>query len=158
MKRLGFIFTAILTLIGVMAAAPVAAQGTTAGVTGASEAVFPDGATFNGVPLGGLTLGQGVIIASDGTAVGQFQAVLWGTSLLGQAQDVTVEGKVSSGSVAMDGSATFSGTATVDMGDGTLPVPGVQFTATASMEGLALTLDATRLPVASLVGGSITIK
>ena len=80
---------------------------------------FPNGATFNGVPLRGLTLGQGMFIAPAGSATGQFQAVLLGSSLLGTPQNITVEGEVSSGSVAADGSATFSGTATVDMGDGT---------------------------------------
>jgi hypothetical protein len=108
--------------------------------------------------LDGLTLGHGLVIASDGTARGQFQAVLLGTSLLGTPQAVVIEGDVSAGSVAGDGSATFNGTATVDMGDGTLPLPGVPFTVTASMAGLALILDATPLPTATLVAGSITLE
>src|SRR5688572_10299646 len=39
----------------------------------------------------------------DGTALGQFHAVLRGTSLLGQAQDVVVEGEVSGGAAQGDG-------------------------------------------------------
>jgi hypothetical protein len=156
MTRLGFILTAIGGLASIAAPPPVAAQDT--GVTGAAEASFPSGATFNGLPLSGLTLGQGVLIALDGSATGQFQAVLLGTSLLGTPQNVTLEGEVSNGSVAVGGSATFSGTATVDMGDGTLPLVGVPFTVTASTGGLGLILGATALPTATLTAGSITVQ
>ena len=127
-------------------------------MTGAAEATFPDGATFNGLPLKGLTLGQGMFIAQDGSATGQFQVVLQGTSPLGTPQNVTVEGEVGGGSVAADGSATFSGTATVDMGDGTLPLPGVPFAVTVSAGSLGLILNAVALPTATVTAGSITIK
>ena len=112
MTRLGFLLTTILGLASVITPARGAAQD--AGVTGAAEASFPDGAVFNGLPVKGLTLGQGMFIAQDGSATGQFQAVLQGTSPLGTPQNVTVEGEVGGGSVGADGSATFSGTATVD--------------------------------------------
>ena len=115
-------------------------------------------ATFNGLPLKGLTLGQGMFIATDGSATGQFQVVLQGTSPVGAPQEITVEGEVGNGSVAADGSATFSGTATVDMGDGTLPLPGVPFTVTVSAGSLGLTLNAVALPTATLSAGSITVK
>jgi len=156
MNRVGFASMAILGLASLLAPAQAAAQDT--GVTGAAEATFPDGATFNGVPLRGLTLGQGMFIAPDGSATGQFQAVLLGTSPLGAAQNITVEGEVSGGSVAADGSATFSGTATVDMGDGTPALPGVPFTVTVSAGSLGLTLNAVALPTATLSAGSITVK
>ena len=154
--RLGLTLTAILGLASLMAPAPAAAQD--AGVTGAAEAAFPNGAAFNGVSLKGLTLGQGMYIAQDGSATGQFQAVLLGTSPLGTPQNVTVEGEVGGGSVGADGSATFSGTATVDMGDGTLPLPGVPFTVTASAGSLGLILNAVALPTATVTAGSITVK
>ena len=156
MNRLGFASMAILGLANLMAPAPVAAQDV--GVTGAAQATLPDGASFNGLRLTGLTLGQGMFIAQDGSATGQFQAVLLGTSLLGAAQNITVEGEVSGGSVGADGSATFSGTATVDMGDGTLPLPGVPFTVTASAGSLGLILNAVALPTATVTAGSITVK
>ncbi len=157
MTRLGFLLAAMLGLASLLAPAPVAAQDA-AGVTGAAEAAFPNGAAFNGLSLKGLTLGQGLFIGQDGSAAGQFQAVLQGTSPLGTPQNVTVEGEVSRGSVGADGSATFSGTATVDMGDGTLPLPGVPFTVTASAGSLGLTLNAVALPTATVTAGSITVK
>src|SRR6267143_1187350 len=54
--------------------------------------------------------------------------------------------------------ATFNGTATVDMGDGTLPLPAVPFTVTISAGSLALILNAVALPTATLSAGSITVK
>jgi hypothetical protein len=99
-----------------------------------------------------------MFIAQDGSATGQFQAVLLGSSLLGTPQNITVEGEVSSGSVPAEGSATFSGTATVDMGDGTLPLAGVPFTVTVSAGSLGLILNAVALPTATVTAGSITIK
>src|SRR2546426_205066 len=101
MTRLGLVLAAMLGPASLMAPAPAAAQDT--GVTGAAEAAFPNGAAFNGIPLKGLTLGQGMFIGQDGSATGQFQAVLLGTSLLGTPQNVTVEGEVSNGSVAVGG-------------------------------------------------------
>jgi hypothetical protein len=158
MTRLGFVVTAFLGLASLMAPAPVAAQADVAGVTGAAEASFPNGAIFNGVRLRGLTLGQGVSLAQDGSATGQFQAVLIGTTLLGAPREVTVEGEVRTGIVGGDGSVTFSGTATVDMGNGTMPLSGVPFTVTASTGSLTLTLNAIALPTATVNAGSITIQ
>ena len=156
MTRLGLVLAAMLVPASLMAPAPAAAQD--AGVTGAAEAAFPNGATFNGISLKGLTLGQGMFIAQDGSATGQFQAVLLGSSLLGTPQNITVEGEVSGGSVGADGSATFSGTATVDMGDGTPALPGVPFTVTVSAGSVGLILNAVVLPTATLSAGSITVK
>ena len=73
-------------------------------------------------------------------------------------QEVTVEGEVRNGPLAADGSATFSGTATVDMGDGTPALPGVPFSVTASAGSLGLILNAVTLPTATVTAGSITVK
>ena len=102
--------------------------------------------------------GTGDFIAQDGSGMGEFQAVLLGTSPLGTPQNVTVEGEVQSGAVGADGSATFSGTATVDMGDGTPALPDVPFTVTVSAGSLGLTLNGVALPTATLSAGSITVK
>ena len=155
MTRLGIVLAASLGLASTFAPAPLAGQDV--GVTGAAEAALPDGATFNGVSLKGLTLGQGIFIGQDGSAKGQFQAVLQGVSALGSPQDIVVEGEVSSGS-AGDGTATFSGTATVSMGEGTLPLTNVPFTVTASAGSLGLILNGAALPTATLSAGSIAMQ
>jgi hypothetical protein len=156
--RLGFLLTAMLGLWSATASGPVSAQAAAVTVTGAAEAIFPSGASFNGVPLKGLTLGQGLVIAEDGSATGHFHAVLLGTSLLGIPQNIAVEGEIRDGSSAGTGSATFSGTATVDMGNGTPPTGGVPFWVTASATGVKLSLYTTELPTASVSAGSITIE
>src|SRR5207249_2404720 len=51
--------------------------------TGAGEGIFPSGAALNGIPLNGLQFGKGVDIPGDGSATGDFHALLLGTSLLG---------------------------------------------------------------------------
>src|SRR5205823_3590495 len=95
--------------------------------TGAGEGIFPSGASLNGILLNGLQFGKGVDIPGDGSATGDFQALLLGTSLLGQPQKMNIVGKASSGSVNPDGSAIFAGLSTVDMGDGTAPLTGVPY-------------------------------
>src|SRR2546425_403816 len=158
MTRLGFLLMVMLGLASnLVVPAPAAAQDV-AGVTGAAEAAFPNGAAFNGIPLRGLTLGQGLFIGQDGSATGQFQAVLQGTSPLGAAQNITVEGEVRGGSVGADGSATFSGTATVDIGDGTLPLPGALFTGTASAGGLGVGLNPGALPPPTGAAGRVALE
>ena len=69
-----------------------------------------------------------------------------------------VEGKVSTGAVALGGQASFGGTATVDLGDGTAPLLGVPFSVAATVDSLVLVLDAINLPAALLTEGAITIE
>src|SRR5688572_17782552 len=84
-------------------------------VTGAAKCLFGAGAELGPVALEGIMMGTGVYIEPDGSASGTFHAVLQGSSL-GNSREVTVEGNVSEGSVAADGRATFSGTASLDWG------------------------------------------
>lgn len=119
-------------------------------VAGAGAGVFPAGAVFAGVSLNGVSFGQGVLTAPDGTASGTFHAVLQGGSL------VTVEGTVDTGAVA--GTATFGGTATVNLGNGLLPLSGLPFQVSVSPDGLQLTLDGTLLPTVALSAGAIAIE
>lgn len=115
-------------------------------------------AEFNGISLNAFELGKGIFIESDGSATGDFHTVLLGLSLLGLPQEITVEGEVGSGSLGPDGSATFSGSATVDLGDGSLPFVDVPFVVTTTTQGLLLTLGTSPLPPAMLTAGSITIE
>jgi hypothetical protein len=155
MTRLGIVVTASLGLASTFAPARLLAQDV--GVTGAAEATLPPGATFSGISLKGLTLGQGIFIGQDGSATGQFQAVLRGTTLLGSPRNIVVEGEVRNGS-ADGGTATFSGTASVNLDNGTPPLAGVPFTVTASEGSLGLTLNGAALPTATVSAGSITIE
>jgi hypothetical protein len=158
MTRLRFLLIAILAgVVSTLAPAAVAAQDDAARVSGAGEATLPEGVSFYGVALSGMQLGQGVLIAADGSAVGQFHAVLSGTSVLGLPQEVTVEGEVNAGAANGDGIVTFSGSATLSLGDG-VPVAGIPFSVTTSPEGVQLVVDGATLPQANLTAGSITIK
>ncbi len=152
MKRL----TCVFAIVVGFAAAPLIADADSRSVTGAGKGQFADGAALGAVALQAVELGTGVFIESDGSASGTFHAVLQGSSL-GQPQEITVEGRVSQGSVAADGRATFSGTASLDFGNGTPALPGVAFTVTAGGDGLVLAIDSTTLPAAGLTAGAITV-
>jgi len=139
---------------------PALAQSQTT-VTGAGAGTLPAGSSFNGVSLSGLRFGMGVSIASNGTASGDFESTLLGTAA-GQSRTIGVVGKPSSGSVPSAGRATFSGVCVINMGDGTPPLTGVPFTATAvagvgATESLTLTLGSTNLPTATGSDGRITV-
>jgi hypothetical protein len=115
------------------------------------------------VPLAGFRAGFGVTIPGDGSADGQFEAALIGTSSAGQPQTITVAGPVSGGTSASATAATFSGTATVDMGDGSAPGANVPFTVAlttdASDKGtLTITLGATKLSTATVTDGTQSIR
>jgi len=143
----------------VLATTPVVADNEVGSVTGAAAALLTGRVVLAGVSLDGMELGMGVFIDSSGSATGQFHAVLLGISLLGQPQQIAVDGTVSEGTLASDGRASFGGTATVDLGNGTAPLPAVPFRVTATADGLVLALDATTLPAAAtLTAGVITVE
>ena len=132
-------------------------------VTAGAGGLFPAGSTFNGVPINGLQSGIGIEIGDTGSALGQFSAVLLGISALGTEQQIKINGKASSGSRVAPNVATFSGTCSVDMGDGTVPLIGVPFTATISTNasdqgGIRLVIGASTLPEAVVNAGTMTIK
>ena len=155
MKRLVTLFAATLAIA--LSVLPAAAQSETV-VAGAGEGIFPSGAVLYGVPLNGLQFAKGITIDASGSATGQFQTLLLGTSLLGQPQNINVECKASSGTVNADGSATFGGVGTVDLGDGSPPLLNVPLSVTVTTQGLRLVIGTTTLPAAGLTAGSITIQ
>ena len=164
MKRLTGCTLVILALVIVPLTLSSAAQAAAAvTVTAAAAAAYPGGTSYNGVALGGLRFGIGVEIPGDTSAKGEFQGTLLGTSASGQPQDITVEGKVSSGSSHDAATVTFSGTCTVDMADGTTPSAGVPFTVTVAPGAngkttLTLKLGTTGLPAATVDAGGVTIQ
>jgi hypothetical protein len=160
MKRLAMLPAAVL-VTAILWPAPVDAQ-TEASVTGAAEGIFPPGASYLGVSLNGLTLGMGLSVAGN-WASGQFQTTLVGVSAFGLEQDIQVEGHASSSVPSEPNTAIFSGTCTVELGDGTPPVPGVPFTVAVATnaEGtgsLTLTLGGTNLPAATVNEGNMRIR
>jgi len=155
MKRLICVCSIVLGLTAIKIA-PVMADSNARSVTGAATGVFGAGAALGAVALQGIELGTGVYIEADGSASGTFHAELQGSSL-GVARQITVEGRVTEGSVGPDGRATFSGTASLDLGDGAPPLPGIAFTVVAGTDGLVLKIDSTTLPSAGLNSGVVTI-
>jgi len=152
---------AALLVVAILGPAPAIAQ-TETSVTGAGAGVFPSGASYLGVPLKALELGMGLSVAGS-WAIGQFETTLIGVADSGLEQDIVLEGQATSSTASGPDNAIFSGTCTVDLGDGTPPVPGVPFTVavTANAEGtgsLTLTLAGTDLPAATVNEGSITIR
>jgi hypothetical protein len=157
MRRI-LVALAIFTIVGLAPDGGLrVVAGTETQVSAAAEGVFPSGAGFSGISLEGSTFAIGIVVRSDGSAVGGFQTVLFGTSLLGDSQSIALEGSVERGSADAAGSVSFSGTATLDLGDGSPPTD-VPFSAIATTSGLKLTIGATELPTQTLGAGSIFIR
>ena len=102
-----------------------------------------------------MDVGIGVLINSNGSAKGVFHAVLFGHHSFGPSE-ITVEGAVHAG--ALGPFTNFSGIATLDLGDGTLPLLGIPFSVTVSGSNMVLALDATTLAPAGLSAVSIAIE
>jgi len=156
MKRLTLLFVLALSIATAAATSMVLVGAGATSVTGAGTAAFPTGTVFNGVSLTGSQFGKGLVVNADGSATGDFYNVLHGSTALGP-QNITVTGLVSSGSLNPDGSVTYGGTSTVDMGDGTPPT-SVPFSATATSQGITLVIGTTTLPTQTLVSGGIDIQ
>jgi hypothetical protein len=160
MRQISILSAVMLTIMALWPS-PSFAQSDTS-VTGAAGGIYPPGTTLNGVPINGLKTGFGLVIASDGSASGQFHTLLLGISLLGQKQNISVNGNADTGSQAAGNIATFSGKCTIDMGDGSPPTPTVPFTVTVTTNSsdqgsLGLLLGLTTLPDATINSGSMNI-
>jgi len=156
MNRLTCVLPILLGLVAITTA-PVLADSDERSVTGAATGLFAAGAELGPVEFHGIEMGTGVFIEADGSASGTFHAGLQGSSL-GLPREITVEGKVSEGSVAADGRATFSGTASVDLGDGSPPLLNITFSVTVGADRVVLAIDSTTLPAAGLTAGAVTIE
>ena len=159
MKRLTFVRAIVLGLAitGLaITTAPVGAFSDDRSVTAAATGLFADGAVLGPVALQGVRIATGVFIEADGSASGTFHAALQGTALGGSPQELTLEGNVTGGSVDGDGRATFSGSASLDMGDGTPPLANVAFSVTTGSDDVVLVIESTQLTV-TLGPGAVTI-
>ena len=160
MKQLIAVIVIILGSVS-LAAGPARALGATevGTVTGTGQGPFDSRAVWGVVNLDRMEMGTGVFLEPNGSATGVFHAVLVGHSLLGQPQNITVEGKVNQGAKAADGlRADVSGIATVDLGDGKAPLPGVPFSASTSAGKVVLAIQAITLPAAGLTSGAVAIE
>lgn len=151
----------LITLVfGALIGAPAMAQTI---VTVGAGGIFPAGTTFSGVPINGLQSGYGVEVTSTGSGLGQFSTVLLGVTTLGAPQNIVVTGKATSGSRTAANIATFSGTCTIDLGNGSAPLLGVPFVATITTNSsdlgtIGLTLGLSTLPAATVNQGSMSIR
>ena len=160
MRRLALLPMTLIVVAMLCWPAPAAAQETS--VTGAGAGLFPEGAAYLGLPLSSLSLGMGLGVAGT-WAAGQFQVTLTGTNALGAEQNIVIEGQATASTPSAPGTAVFSGTSTVDPGDGTLSLPGVPFVAlvAANPDGtgsLTLNLGGTNLPAVGINEGHLTVK
>ena len=112
-----------------------------ASVTGGGQGTFGTDLDGDG-DVDGSHFGIGISITGNGSAKGHFECLMAGNAdILGLAL-MAVEGNVTSGSVNANGSVTFSGVATVNLGKSTM-FKGVPFrvTVTAGTPGVgSLTL------------------
>jgi hypothetical protein len=162
MRRLATLLT-VLLLSAVLGAPSTAAAADEALATGGAGGIYPPGATLDGVTINGLQAGFGVEINPDSSALGQFCAVLIGVSPLGREQYIMIEGEATNGSRSAPNMAVLSGMASVDMGDGVPPTPGIPFIVTVTTDAngqgtLGLVLGLTTLPSAVVNAGSMTIE
>jgi len=149
----------LLILLALFAIAPAYAQlaPVPVAVTGAGAATFGSGAVLSGVSLSTMRFGIGVDLPGDGTASGDFQATLFAAS-----RKIVVEGKASSGSTGL-ASTTFSGTCSIDLGDGSAITTGIPFTVSVATPAggaptLGLVIGATTLPSAAVNAGAVSVK
>lgn len=126
-------------------------------VTGAGAATFGPGAALSGVTLSSMRFGIGVDLPGDGPASGDFQA-----TLIAASRKIVVEGKATSGSKGLT-VTTFSGTCSLDLGDGSAITTGVPFTVSVATPAggtptLALVIGTTTLPSAALSAGAVRVQ
>ena len=158
-RRLQLLPIAIIA-VAVLIPAPAAAQETSVTIAGAGT--FPAGATYLGLPLQTLSLGVGLGVAGS-WADGQFQVTMTGTTVLGDERNIILNGRATGGMTSAPGTVAFSGTAIVDPGDGTPPVPGIPFAALVApgADGtgqLTLNLSGTNLPAAAISEGYVHVQ
>jgi hypothetical protein len=155
-------FTYVILIVGLFVLLAIAKPGIAASesgtVTGAARTTFTSAASFNSIALSGFDVGTGIFIEPDGSATGSFNAVLLGHTLLGQPQQIVLDGIVFEGAIAPDGRAYVNGVATVNLGNGLPALRGIPFRVTTATNGVLLTIGSTALPVAQVTTGTISVE
>jgi hypothetical protein len=159
MKRTTWLILLVFAMVGLAStSAQTNAAGEEATVTAAARGVFGAGAALNSVSVQNFDLGTGVFIGPDGSASGPINVVLYGRSVLGQAQQIIIDGTADRGAVGPNGRAYFSGLATINLGAGTPLVANVPFTVNAADNSLVLTINSTALPIAGITAGTVSVE
>jgi hypothetical protein len=160
MKTKAFVLSVVVgaaVLVGVAVGAPTLAGAATSdtAVTGAAGGTFPPDTSYAKLGISGWTMGMGVVIRSDGSALGVFELTAdWASTTTRRA---TIVGKAEKGAVKKDGGAFFSGTALVNKGDGSAAT-SLPFSVFVTSKGtIQLTIGNTALPSVKLGEGSIFV-
>jgi hypothetical protein len=163
MKRKMAVLLAAASLTGALALPrPALADDQTVATAGAGG-LYPAGTSFTGIHVSGLQLAFGAELNADQTGLGNFTAVLLGVSALGVDQYIVVEGEVTGGTSPGANVTVLSGTTSLDLGDGTGPIPALPFTATLTrnpannLGTVGLVVGNTTMPNATLNAGSMSI-
>lgn len=153
MKTLSILFVIMLAVAG-----SAYAQTDTSATT-AADGSYPAGTAFNGVLITNLDIGTGVLLGSDGVAEGHVSIDLAGPLN----QSISVQAIITGGSRPAANVATLTGTASVDMGNGTPAISGVPVVVTITTDTtgkgtVGLVIGATTLPAAPITDGSLSIS
>jgi hypothetical protein len=122
--------------------------------TAAGAGAFSSTPNINGVELAGGTFGIGVRTAGPSDVEAQFNGI---NPLLGLFQQVTVTGWITSASTN-GGTTTFSGTASLNMGDGTASLTGLPVSGSLSASGLTLTVGSWSLGTLPISDGGVNVQ
>jgi len=122
--------------------------------TGSGSGAYTSTPNVNGVELSGGTFGVGIRTAGPGDIEANLNGV---QPLIGLFQQLTITGWVTTSS--MNGSTmNFSGTASLDMGDGTGPLTGLALSGSLTASGLTLTVGGWSFGTLPLQNGAIRIE
>jgi hypothetical protein len=131
-----------------------------AGVTGekmgtaAGSGAYTMTPSVNGVELSGGTFGLGLRTAGPGDLEANLSGV---QPLIGLFQHLTVTGWITSASVN-GGTMNFSGTASLDMGDGTAALNGLPLSGSVTATGVTLTVGSWSFGTLPMADGFIKIE
>jgi len=163
MKRKMAVLLAAASFTGALALPrPALADDQTVATAGAGG-TYPTGTTFTGIQVNGVQLAFGAEVNADHTGLGNFTAILLGVSALGVQQNIIVEGEVTAGTTPGGNVTVLTGTTSLDLGDGSSPIPALPFTATLTrnptnnLGSVGLVVGNTTMPNASLNAGSMSV-
>jgi len=122
--------------------------------TAAGSGAYTSTPNVNGVELSGGTFGIGIRTSGPGDVEANLNGV---SPLIGLFQQLTVSGWINTATVN-GGTMSFSGTASLDMGDGAPPLTGLALTGSMTATGVTLTVGSWSFGTLPLADGFIKIE